>query len=200
MTGETNWEQSSLCNVFAEVRFNQGPDYICYFYRPQTKFAKVMFLHLSVSYSVHGGVLPQCMLGYPRDQAPPEQTHTPPRSRHPPGAGTPPSSARWEIRSTRGRYASYWNAYLFLSSKFISISVLSWKNLRNLKGPMRRGIHFTTFITVSANLVKKSKKNNTTFCCSIYRSGTLNSNTVNSKFHLIRSFFQILARILSFHV
>ena len=33
-----------------------------------------------------------------------------------------------------------------------------------------------------------------------YRSGTLNSNTVKSKFHLIRSFFQILARILSFHV
>ena len=30
-----------------------------YFYRPQTKFAKVMFLHLSVSHSVHswGGVL-----------------------------------------------------------------------------------------------------------------------------------------------
>ena len=27
-----------------------------------------------------------------------------------------------------------------------------------------------------------------------YRSGTLNSNTVNSKFHLIRSFFQIFAR------
>ena len=35
---------------------------------------------------------------------------------------------------------------------------------------------------------------------SIYRSGTFNSNTVNSKFHLIRSFFEILARILSFHV
>ena len=27
---------------------------------------------------------------------------------------------------------------------------------------------------------------------SIYRSGTLNSNTVNSKFHLIRSFFKSL--------
>ena len=27
-----------------------------YFYHPQTKFAKVMFLHLSVSHSVHGGV------------------------------------------------------------------------------------------------------------------------------------------------
>ena len=33
-----------------------------------------------------------------------------------------------------------------------------------------------------------------------YRSGTVNSNTVNSKFHLIGSFFEILARILSFHV
>ena len=28
-----------------------------YFYRPQTKFAKVMFLHLSVSHSVHGGAV-----------------------------------------------------------------------------------------------------------------------------------------------
>ena len=26
-----------------------------HFYRPQTKFAKVMFLHLSVSHSVQGG-------------------------------------------------------------------------------------------------------------------------------------------------
>ena len=33
-----------------------------------------------------------------------------------------------------------------------------------------------------------------------YRSGTVNSNTVNSKFHLIRSFCQIFARFLSFHV
>ena len=35
---------------------------------------------------------------------------------------------------------------------------------------------------------------------SIYRSVTVNSNTVNSKFHLIRSFFEIFARFLSFHV
>ena len=33
-----------------------------------------------------------------------------------------------------------------------------------------------------------------------YRSGTVNSNTVNAKFHLIRSFFEIFARFLSFHV
>ena len=32
----------------------------------------------------------------------------------------------------------------------------------------------------------------------LYRSGTVNSNTVNSKFHLIRSLFEIFAR--SFHV
>ena len=34
----------------------------------------------------------------------------------------------------------------------------------------------------------------------IYRSGTVNSNTVNSKFHLIRSCCKYLARFLSFHV
>ena len=33
-----------------------------------------------------------------------------------------------------------------------------------------------------------------------YRSGTVNSNTVNSKFHLIQSFFEIFDRFLSFHV
>ena len=33
-----------------------------------------------------------------------------------------------------------------------------------------------------------------------YRSGTVNSNTANSKFHLIRSFCEIFARFLSFHV
>ena len=40
----------------------------------------------------------------------------------------------------------------------------------------------------------------TSFTTKHYRSGTVNSNTVNSKFHLIRSFFEILAGILSFHV
>ena len=35
---------------------------LCNFYRPQIKFAKVMFLHLSVSHSVHRGV---CLGPYP---------------------------------------------------------------------------------------------------------------------------------------
>ena len=57
---------------------------------------------------------------------------TPPRSRHsPPGKQTPPKppsrKADYGIRSTSGRYASYWNAFLFsivfmfelwMSSKF----------------------------------------------------------------------------------
>ena len=46
--------------------------------------------------------------GIPREQAPP------------PGAGTPHPrrKACWEIRSMRGRYASYWNAIVF--SEFFS--------------------------------------------------------------------------------
>ena len=73
-------------------------------YRPQTKFAKVMFLHLSVILFT-GGCLPQCMLGYtpsgadtpwsrhppgadiPSQQTPLEQTPTPEQT--PPGADTP---------------------------------------------------------------------------------------------------------------
>ena len=65
------------------------------FYCPQTKFAKVMFLHLSVSHSVHGGVCLSACWDTPL------------------GADPPLRSACWEIRSTSGRYASYWNAILF---------------------------------------------------------------------------------------
>ena len=71
----------------------------------------------------------------PWDQTPPEQTppradttpeQTAPWSRHPPGADTspwsrhlpreqtpPPPRADSGIRSASGRYASYWNAFLF---------------------------------------------------------------------------------------
>ena len=64
----------------------------------------------------------------PPEQTPPEQTtpgadtppcQTPPKSRHPPGADTPLGqtplpAADSSIRSTSGRYASYWNAFLFV--------------------------------------------------------------------------------------
>ena len=74
---------------------------------PQTKFAKVMFLHLSVSHSVHRG---STWAGTPPGQVPPRQVHPPgrytplgryplgsnPLGRYPPTragtpqAGTPP--------------------------------------------------------------------------------------------------------------
>ena len=110
---------------------------ICY--RPQRSWAKVMFLQASVILSTEGGgCLPQCMLGYhptPWEHTPPsrnlplEQTplwsrHPPPGADTPPGAyppeqtdtpGTrPPREADASIRSMSGRYASYWNAFLFL--------------------------------------------------------------------------------------
>ena len=106
-------------------------------YRPQQSWAKVMFLQASVILST-GGCLPQCMLEYttPEQTHPPEQTppradtpweQTPPRSRHPreqtppppradtfPREQTPPHPREADscIRSTSGRYASYWNAFL----------------------------------------------------------------------------------------
>ena len=53
---------------------------------------------------------PQCMLGY--GQQP--QTGTTPLSRYtPPGQVHPPATVHAGIRSTSGRYASHWNAFLF---------------------------------------------------------------------------------------
>ena len=90
-----------------------SPYQTCYHYRPQTKFAKVMYLHLSVGQSVHRADVCLCAccdthppgadtpLGAdtPKDQTPPiadtPEDQTPTRadthgSRHPPGADTPP--------------------------------------------------------------------------------------------------------------
>ena len=100
-------------------------------------YFKLIFLHLSVIHSVHrgGGCLPQCMLGY---HHPPEQTlpwaDTPPgadppgadplppgadipRTRHPPGSRPPGADSG--IRSTSGRYASYWNAFLYFKLRHV---------------------------------------------------------------------------------
>ena len=106
----------------------------------ETHFPKVIFLHLSVILFTGGstwagtppaGTLPHQVHPLPQAGTPPSprQVHphppgryTPtPRQVHPPLAGTPPgrytprSSAGWEIRATSGRYASYWNTFLFSS-------------------------------------------------------------------------------------
>ena len=124
--------------------------------------AKVIFLHLSVIHSVHGGGgggsasvhagippppgadppgadppgadppgadtpqeqrPPQTRppgAEIPPDQTPPPQSR-PPRSRHHP----PPREANSSIWSTSGRYASYWNAFLFYEAflNFFDISL-----------------------------------------------------------------------------
>ena len=64
--------------------------------------AKVMFLQVCVC-PRGGGCLPQCMLG----------CHTPSGPGRPPRMENPPREADSSIRSTSGRYASYWNAFLF---------------------------------------------------------------------------------------
>ena len=78
--------------------------------------AKVIFLQVSVCPQGGGGCLPQCMLGChtppPRMEEPP-QMEEPPRMENPPGWRNPPGKADSSIRSTSGRYASYWNAFLF---------------------------------------------------------------------------------------
>ena len=100
--------------------------------------AKLIFLHLSVIHSVHSrtpsrdqtpqdqtppwtrppwGHTPLDQTPYPRDQTPP-RTRPPLGTRHPPGTiptqdqTPPPGTADSGIRSTIGRYASYWNAFL----------------------------------------------------------------------------------------
>ena len=83
-------------------------------YRPQRSCGQGN-IFTPVCHSVHrGGALPQCMLGY---QHPPDHTPPPPEQTPP-----PPREADSSIRSTSGRYASYWNAFL-LYICFITLMV-----------------------------------------------------------------------------
>ena len=49
----------------------------------------------------------------PKKQMPAKSRHPPPPSRHPPRADIPPPREAPGIWSMSGRYASYWNAFLF---------------------------------------------------------------------------------------
>ena len=115
------------------VRINQKAMTKRYIYRPQRSWAKVIFSQACVC-PQGGGCLPQCMLGYiplgadtppppGADTLPPEQT-PPTGSRHPPEQ-TPPRDADCSIRSTSGRYASYWNAFLLVMVNIREISFLT---------------------------------------------------------------------------
>ena len=55
----------NICHSSKYASFLSKYTCILSFYSPQTKFAKVVFLHLSVSHSVHmgGGGIPACLAG-----------------------------------------------------------------------------------------------------------------------------------------
>ena len=81
--------------------------------------AKVIFLHLFVILFTGEEWYPRRHWGRPpRQQIPPQRRHTPPGAdtpsdQTPPDQTHPPPEADSGIRSTGGRYASYWNAFLF---------------------------------------------------------------------------------------
>ena len=103
-----------------------------YFYRPQTKFAKVMFYTCLSVFLFTGGSAPvharKHHHHHPRDQrqTPPAGADTPHPPEQTPPAALPWCSACWEIRETSGQCASYWNAYLFIIQiqKFSSLALL----------------------------------------------------------------------------
>ena len=107
-------------------------------YRPQRSCGKVMFLHLSVILST--GWVSAIPSGQTPPWAHPPGTHT--LGTHSPGKqppaqcmlgytttlpsacwDTPPCPVHAGIRSTSGRYASYWNAFLFYKWTLIRLKV-----------------------------------------------------------------------------
>ena len=99
-----------------------------YFYRPQTKFAKVMFLHMSVILSMGGCLGPYPGGGWGSGWGG-LQAHTRgvsrPRPKGSPDPGLGGCVSQHALRQTPpppadgycgGRYASYWNAFLFIFS------------------------------------------------------------------------------------
>ena len=94
-----------------ETNYRKTVLLICLITARKRRCGKVMSLHLSVSHSVHKGVwlwVWGCLWVFGGVHSP-EHTHT---LDTPPGLTTtpPPDS----IRSTSGRYTSYWNALLIL--------------------------------------------------------------------------------------
>ena len=99
-----------------------------FYYRPQRIWGKVIFSQACVILFTGGVCLSACWdTRPPPGPDPPGPGTTPPDQTPPPGAGTTQCTACWEIRSTSGWYASYWNAILLL---YILIYVILFSVLR----------------------------------------------------------------------
>ena len=124
-----------------------------HFYRPQQSWAKVIFLQASVILSMGGSLAgrPPLWQGEPPSKETPRQGEPPwqgePPARRPPWQGEPPQQGEppWQgdpprqgeppppgretplpaIRSMSGRYASYWNAFLYLNVFQLTTSVVT---------------------------------------------------------------------------
>ena len=111
------------------------------FYRPQRSCGQGN-IFTPVCHSVHrGGVcLSACWDATPPEQTPPpldyvpsppdyvspRTTYPPPPDYVPPWTTYPPRVADSSIRSTSGRYASYWNAFLFSLIFVAAQCILRW--------------------------------------------------------------------------
>ena len=134
--------------------YPRGGDMKNYYYRPQTKFAKVMFLHMFVILSTRdkadwGDGMPACTTGHMTKHYISSCTgdqsqlvtgqHTgnikcmmgwvtwyPLGQAHPlpPGQAPPPPPKIWSMSR---RYASYWNAFLF--SQFFPQNCMKLKRI-----------------------------------------------------------------------
>ena len=123
---------------------------IIVYYRPKRSCGKVMFLHVSVILFTGGSL---CQGDPPPDRDPPRTetpplpwTETPPSlDRDPPFPGQrPPSPGQRPPRTvTSGRYASYWNAFLFYI-KLVSTS-------------HERTVHYTKQIMLFTALIRLIK-------------------------------------------
>ena len=96
-----------------------------YFITAWKRSLRRLCLYTCLSFCSQRECLPQCMLGYTPLVADTPLEQTAPRKQ------TPPCTVHcWEIRATSGRYASYWNAYLFIlmywCQRLMNIARLPW--------------------------------------------------------------------------
>ena len=110
----SRYDKRHYIHILFAVYFVSGV--LIYYAIVRNEVEKVMFLHLSVSHSVHRGGSASVNATIPPPPHPgadPTGTRHPPGARHPPGTRYPPQYQAPPPDGYRcGRYASYWNGFL----------------------------------------------------------------------------------------